>query len=90
MKIFRVTLLFAFLAAIVSGAREKVDEAGMVFFGVQGPWYTVGYKMAVVIEKHDGGAVLIECMSDPRKLLATYNRDAAELNSKSSEKLGVR
>jgi hypothetical protein len=69
------------------GAREKIDAAGMEFFGEQGPWYTVGYKMAVVIEKHDGRARLIECMSDPRKLLATYNRDAAELNSKPGERL---
>jgi len=59
------------------GPREKVDEAGAAFFGEQGPWYTVGYRMAVVIEKHEGRAALIACMSDPKKLLETYDRDAA-------------
>jgi hypothetical protein len=71
------------------GSGDKVDEAGMQFFGVQGPWYTVGYRMAVVIERHDGRAALIECMADPRKLLATYNRDAADLNVRGKEKLAL-
>ncbi len=71
------------------GPRGKVDEAGMEFFGEQGPWYTVGYEIAVVIEKHDGRAVLIGCMTDPRKFLATYNHDAADLNSKAGEKLAL-
>ena len=60
-------------------AREKIDEAGMAFFGTQGPWYTVGYTMAVVIEKREGRTALVTCVSDPRKLLASFNRDAAEL-----------
>ena len=71
------------------GSSDKVDEAGMQFFGVQGPWYTVGYRMAVVIERHDGRAALIECMADPRKLLATYDRDAADLNGRGGEKLAL-
>jgi hypothetical protein len=71
----------AFLLEVLDGklgAREEIDEAGMAFFGVQGPWYTVGYGMAALIEKHDGRATLIECMADPRKLLEKYNRAAAD------------
>lgn len=67
--------------------KEAIEEKAYSFFGVQGPWYTVGYKMAVVIERSEGRTVLIECMSDPRRLLATYNRDAAALNSSKKEHL---
>jgi putative zinc-dependent peptidase DUF5700 len=52
---------------------EAINEKGFTFFGVQGPWYTVGWKMAVVVEQTLGRAALIECMLDPRRLLATYN-----------------
>ena len=63
-------------------ASDEIEEKAMTFFGVQGPWYTVGYRMAVVIEKHDGRAELIACMSDPVRLLRSYNRAAADLNAK--------
>jgi Putative zinc dependent peptidase (DUF5700) len=59
------------------------------FYGVQGPWYTVGWKMAVTIEKAYGRATLIECMCDQRKLLSTYNRAAAKLNRSTREPLAL-
>jgi hypothetical protein len=37
--------------------------------------------MAVTIEKHDGRARLIECMTDLLRLLPTYNRAAIEQNN---------
>ena len=37
--------------------------------------------MGSMIEKRFGRAVLIECMSDPRGLLAKYNQAAAEQNA---------
>lgn len=61
--------------------KEAISEKAFSFFGVQGPWYTVGYRMATVIEKRFGRAVLVECMTDLRKLLPTYNRAAAELHA---------
>jgi len=76
-----------FFLDIIDG-RIKEDEArekGFSFFGVQGPWYTVGWKMAVLVEQTYGRATLIECMLDPRRLLATYNR--AIMASKSSRNL---
>lgn len=69
------------------GSAEERRNAGMRFFGVQGPWYTVGWKMAVTIERRFGRARLIECMLDPRDLLATFNRAAAEENDAGGERL---
>lgn len=66
------------------GAKEKIDEKAYTFFGVQGPWYTVGYKMAVIVEKRYGRKVLIDCMLDPRELLARYNVAADEINHRDS------
>lgn len=63
--------------------KEDINVKAFSFFGeTQGPWYTVGYRMAVVIEKRFGRATLVACMTDLRKLLPTYNRAAMERNSK--------
>ncbi len=70
-------------------AEEQIQNTGASFFGVQGPWYTVGWKMSVLIEKTYGRAKLIECICDQRKLLATYNKAAARHNRKSRELLAT-
>jgi hypothetical protein len=59
-------------------SEAEVQKAGYSFFGVQGPWYTVGYRMAVMVERRFGREVLIECMLDRRELLARYNAAAAD------------
>jgi hypothetical protein len=59
---------------------DSVSAVGFSFFGEQGPWYTVGWKMAVTIERRYGRAVLIQCMDDPRLLLERYNAAAADYN----------
>lgn len=68
------------------------DEARKIyasFFGVQGPWYTVGWKMSVMIEKTFGRKTLIECICDNRKLLTLYNKAAAKHNRKTDEPLAL-
>lgn len=71
-------------------SKHDRDEKAYSFFGdAQGPWYTVAYKMAVIVEKRDGRRRLIECMLDPRELLGSYNHAAEELNSRSAEKLAL-
>jgi hypothetical protein len=60
---------------------EAMEEKGGSFFGIQGPWYTVGYKMSVMVEKRFGRQALIDTMLDPRCLLVLYNRAAAEQNA---------
>ncbi len=68
-----------FFLDIVDGRlkEEEANQKGFTFFGVQGPWYTVGWRMAVLVEQTYGRAALIECMLDPRRLLATYNMAVA-------------
>ncbi|HWP30532.1 MAG TPA: DUF5700 domain-containing putative Zn-dependent protease [Fimbriimonadales bacterium] len=62
--------------------KEEVQKKGYEFFGLLGPWYTVGYLIAVTIEDAFGRAKLIECFSDPRILLSTYNDAAKKLKRK--------
>jgi hypothetical protein len=68
---------------------EQIQQTGFSFFGTQGPWYTVGWKMSVVIEQTFGRARLIESFCDQRKLLATYNEAAAKQNRNSREPLAL-
>jgi hypothetical protein len=81
----------AFYNEILEGklTPDQVREKGFSFFGIQGPWYTVGWRMSVLIEKTYGRAKLIECFCDQRLLLATYNRAAQEYNRRTSEPLAL-
>lgn len=75
----------AFFLDILDGrlaGEDKINEAGFAFFGVQGPWYTVGYRMAALVEVKAGRETLLKCMEDPRLLLAEYNRLAKAENEK--------
>ena len=71
-----------FLLDVLDGrlTGDEVQKAGFAFFGTQGPWYTVGWQMSVLIEKIYGRATLIESFCDQRKLLSTYNRAAEKHN----------
>ena len=73
-----------FFLDVSSGTLTKDREAQIVasFFGVQGPWYTIGSQMSVVIEKAFGRKRLIGCMLEESKLLPTYNRAAELYNRK--------
>jgi len=67
---------------------DAADQKARTFYGdIQGPWYTVGYRMAVLVEAHYGRPALIECMLDRRLLLARYNRAAEELNASGKDHL---
>jgi hypothetical protein len=70
-----------FLLATIKGEldEEQQRQRGMSFFGTQGPWYTVGWKMAVTIEKALGRPALVACMRDMRGLLVRYNEAAEQL-----------
>ncbi len=80
----------AFFLDILDGRLANADaitEKGSSFFGQQGPWYTVGYRMAVMVEKRFGRNTLIDTMLDQRRLLLLYNQAASELNAQGREHL---
>jgi hypothetical protein len=68
---------------------EEIRQTASSFYGVQGPWYTVGWQMAVVIERAYGRAKLIECLCDQRQLLPTYNQAATKLQRQFRPPLAV-
>lgn len=61
---------------------EDIGDGGTSFYGAEGPWYTVGWKMAATIEKQFGRKEVVECMVDPHRLLDRYNAAAAAQNKK--------
>lgn len=69
--------------------QEEAQKTAASFFGVQGAWYTVGWKMSVMIEKTLGRKKLIECICDQRKLLPLYNKAAARHNRQSRAPLAL-
>lgn len=72
----------AFFEGSLDGSLSDEEKSAtfLSFYGVQGPWYTVGWFMATTIERELGREALIEAFCDTRALLATYNR-AAERRS---------
>lgn len=79
----------AFLQGILAGtlADDQISEQGFSFFGVQGPWYTVGWKMAAMVEQSEGRDRLVASLCDPRELLRAYDRAAAKHNETAKDKL---
>lgn len=71
----------------LSEAEER--EKAFSFYGVQGPWYTVGWRMAVVIEETLGRDKLIEVMCDQRKLLPAYNKAAKRYGRRHGQRLAL-
>lgn len=66
---------------------EQAREQGFSYFGVQGPWYTVGWKMAVTVEKVYGRKRVVEAMCDYPGFLSTYNEAANKLAYQQGENL---
>ena len=66
---------------------DQINKTVGEFFGEQGPWYTVGWKMCVLIEKTFGRRALIDAMCDQRKLLPLYNQAAERYNNRHHDKV---
>jgi hypothetical protein len=78
-----------FFLDIIGGklTEDEIQKTASSFFGIQGPWYTVGWQMSVVIEKEFGRGKLVDSFCDQRKLLATYNAAAARYNRRFKKSL---
>jgi putative zinc-dependent peptidase DUF5700 len=56
---------------------SAVTTEGMKFFGVQGPWYTVGHPMWREVERRFGRERVITDACRPAQLRLDYNRAVA-------------
>lgn len=68
---------------------EAIQEVAFSFFGVQGPWYTVGWKMAVVVEKTFGRPKLVDSLCVPGKMLVRYNEAVARWAARTGQDLAT-
>lgn len=66
-----------------------IEKRHMDFFGFQGPWYTVGWKMAVTIEKVHGHDAVVASFCDWTQLLSSYNEAAREVHAKGGARLAT-
>lgn len=79
-----VGALEAFFRQVLAGELSEEDERKALFSFInaegvpQGAFYTVGWKMAAIVERVRGRDALIAAMCDPRDLLVLYNEVASE------------
>jgi len=79
-----------FLDTIHGNLLNQADmHEARTFFGFSGPWYTVGYRMAVTIEREFGRTALVATYVDPRRFVARYNEAAMSENAKDGSHLPV-
>ncbi|HXI20306.1 MAG TPA: DUF5700 domain-containing putative Zn-dependent protease, partial [Gemmatimonadales bacterium] len=60
---------------------DSIARAAGPFYGVQGPFYTVGWLMWSSIERVSGRARVVELECDLRRFPRSYNDAAARLNA---------
>lgn len=86
-KNFHAVADFLTVAAKGELTGDAERQRGFEFFGIVGPWYTVGWKMAVVIETIEGRDALIKASCGGRELLRAYNRAVPQWRERTGERL---
>lgn len=81
----------AFLLALLRGeiSEEEAGQRALEFISTpdvpQGPYYTLGWKMAAVVMRAEGRERVIEAVCDMRVLLTAWNRVAAKYQREDGE-----
>jgi hypothetical protein len=68
---------------------DQIDQTDSSFSGYQGPWYTVGWRVATTIERSYGRGRLIQSICDPTTLFSTYNEAAKRSNLSNTEPVAL-
>jgi hypothetical protein len=77
--------LSSFIESVLDGriaTADSVTQRGDSYFGVQGPWYTVGWLMTSTVERELGRPALIATTCDPVSLLAAYDEAVARAGAR--------
>ena len=85
----------AFFTKLIAGDLAESDQREGLFALIntdevpQGPFYTVGWKMAALVERLRGRDVVVDAVCDPRLLLSAYNEIAASLSLPDGDSLAL-
>ena len=77
----------SFFLTVLYGSQSRDERRKTLFTFIvtpevpQGPAYTLGWKMASLVEKRFGRETLVGAMCDPRELLTLYNQAARETHA---------
>ena len=77
--------LSRFFNSVLDGritSADSVRAEAFTYFGVQGPWYTVGWLMASTIERELGRDALVGSLCEPTRFIALYNDAAQPANAR--------
>ncbi len=77
--------LSRFFTSVLDGRMQSPDSVrvqAMTYFGVQGPWYTVGWLMASTVERELGRPALIGSLCDPPRFISLYNEAVQRASSR--------
>ena len=75
--------LSRFFVSVLDGrvtSADSVRRQAFTYFGVQGPWYTVGWVMASTIERELGRDAVVHSLCEPTRFIALYNDAAHRAN----------